>query len=168
MKSPRCTILAGILLASLSSLAAGVAQAQSAPAARTQTAAASQVAAGARSQTAAAQISTAENEKAYRKDAARHIYAAYPDKIYKGKLPPMVYAIVVLEMDLDAKGQLQNLNVIRTPKHAPEVTEAVQNMIRHAAPMPAPARMGGVRFTETWLVDKSGRFQLDSLTEGQR
>jgi len=80
----------------------------------------------------------------------------------------MVYAIVALEMDLDAKGQLQNLNVIRTPKHAPEVTEAVQNMIRHAAPMPAPARMGGVRFTETWLVDKSGRFQLDSLTEGQR
>ena len=74
MKSPRCTILAGILLASLSSLAAGVAQAQSAPAARTQTAAASPVAAGARSQTAAAQISTAENEKAYRKDAARHIY----------------------------------------------------------------------------------------------
>lgn len=34
--------------------------------------------------------------------------------------------------------------------------------------MPAPRRMGGTRYFEVWLVDKSGRFQLDSLTEGQR
>ena len=28
--------------------------------------------------------------------------------------------------------------------------------------------MGKVRYVEIWLVDKSGRFQVDSLTEGQR
>lgn len=167
MKFPRRTIFAGTLLASLSWLAAGPAQAQSAPGTgRTQTAAASPVSPGARVQTAA--VSTAETEKAYRMDAARHIYAAYPDKIYKGKLPAMVYAVVVLEMDVDAKGQLQNINVIRTPTHAPEVTASVQDLIRRASPMPAPARMGGARFTEIWLVDKSGRFQLDALTSGQR
>ena len=33
---------------------------------------------------------------------------------------------------------------------------------------PAPAKLGSVRYTEIWLVDKSGRFQLDTLTEGQR
>jgi protein TonB len=170
MKFPRGTIFAGTLLASLSWLAAGVAQAQSAPGTgRTQTAAASPASPGARVQTAAAmQVSTAETEKAYRMDAARHIYAAYPDKIYKGKLPAMVYAVVVLEMDVDAKGQLQNINLLRTPSHAPEVTASVQDLIRRASPMPAPARMGGVRFTEIWLVDKSGRFQLDALTSGQR
>jgi len=27
--------------------------------------------------------------------------------------------------------------------------------------------MGGTRYTDIWLVDKSGRFQLDTLTEGQ-
>jgi hypothetical protein len=41
-------------------------------------------------------------------------------------------------------------------------------MIKKASPFPAPARMGSVRYTDIWLVDKSGRFQLDTLTEGQR
>jgi periplasmic protein TonB len=27
--------------------------------------------------------------------------------------------------------------------------------------------MGKVVYTDTWLWDKSGRFQLDTLTEGQ-
>ena len=40
--------------------------------------------------------------------------------------------------------------------------------VRRAAPFPVPARMGKVTYTETWLWDKSGRFQLDTLTEGQR
>jgi hypothetical protein len=42
-------------------------------------------------------------------------------------------------------------------------------MIRRAAPLPAPSRMLGntVAYTETWLVDRSGRFQLDTLSEGQ-
>src|SRR5262249_49706190 len=123
----------------------------------------------ARAQTAAAaHVSTAETSKAYRVDAARHIYAAYPEKIYKGKLPPLVHGIVVVEMDLDANGQLKSINLMRVPSHAPEVTEAVKDMIRKAAPMPAPSRLGGTKITEIWLVDKSGRFQLDSLTEGQR
>ena len=41
-------------------------------------------------------------------------------------------------------------------------------MIKKASPFPPPARMGEVKYTEIWLVDKSGRFQLDTLTEGQR
>jgi hypothetical protein len=109
----------------------------------------------------------ADTAKAYRMDAARHIYAAYPEKIYKGKLPPLVHAIVVLEMDLDASGQLRSINLIRVPTHAPDVTDAVKEMIRRAAPMPAPTRLGGAKILEIWLVDKSGRFQLDALTEGQ-
>ena len=40
--------------------------------------------------------------------------------------------------------------------------------VRAAAPFPAPARMGRVTYTDTWLWDRSGRFQLDTLTEGQK
>lgn len=36
-----------------------------------------------------------------------------------------------------------------------------------AAPFPAASRLGPVVWTDTWLWDKSGRFQLDTLTEGQ-
>jgi hypothetical protein len=115
-----------------------------------------------------AMVSSAETAKAYKLDAARHIYATYPDKVYKGKLPPLVHAIVVLEVDLDEHGNVREINTIRVPTHAPDVTVAVKEMIQHASPMPAPARMGGAKFTEVWLVDKSGRFQLDTLSEGQR
>ena len=113
-------------------------------------------------------VSNAETAKAYRMDAARHIYASYPAKIYKGKLPPLVHAIVVLEVDVDGTGAVRDVHMIRVPTHAPDVTVAVKEMIHRASPMPAPSRMGGAKFTEIWLVDKSGRFQLDTLTEGQR
>ena len=57
--------------------------------------------------------------------------------------------------------------IIQAPSHAPEVTARVRDLIRKASPLPAPARLGTVRYTDTWLVDKSGKFQLDTLTEGQ-
>ncbi len=117
---------------------------------------------------AAPDASTAADAKAYRKDGARHIYAAYRDQIYKGKLPPLIHAIVVAEVDLDDAGNVRDVNMIRTPSHAPDVTERVRQMIRAASPLPAPKRMGGTKYLDIWLVDKSGRFQLDTLTEGQR
>lgn len=112
-------------------------------------------------------VSQATNEKAYRQDAARAIYAAYPDSIYKGKLPPLLYAIAVVETELDANGNVRDVRMLRAPSHAPEVTARVRDLIRKASPLPAPARLGTVRYTDTWLVDKSGKFQLDTLTEGQ-
>jgi hypothetical protein len=100
-------------------------------------------------------------------DAARHIYTVYADKIFKGKLPPLVHAIVVLEVELDAGGHVRQVHMVRVPTHAPDVTARVKDMIHRASPMPAPSRLGGARFTEIWLVDRSGQFQLDALTEGQ-
>ena len=44
----------------------------------------------------------------------------------------------------------------------------IEDMVRAAAPYPAPVRMPGVIYTDVWLYDKSGLFQLDTLTEGQR
>jgi hypothetical protein len=117
---------------------------------------------------AAQTVSTAETNKAYRIDAARAVYKTHADKIYKGKLPPLVHAIVVMEVDVDSTGKVQNVNMIRVPTHAPDVTARVKGMVEQMA-MPVPTRMAsGARFTEVWLVDKSGRFQLDALTEGQR
>jgi hypothetical protein len=116
----------------------------------------------------AVSVSTAETAKAYKVDAAKHVYKAYANQIYKGKLPPLVHAIVVLEVELDHNGTVRDINMIRVPTHAPDVTARVKEMIHSLSPMPAPQRMGGVKFTEVWLVDKSGKFQLDTLTEGQR
>lgn len=112
--------------------------------------------------------SNAVDAKAYRRDGAAHIYEAYAHRIYRGKLPPLIHAVVVVETELDAEGRVVDVNMVRVPTHAPDVVAAVRDMIRQVSPLPAPVRMGGVKYTDIWLVDKSGRFQLDTLTEGQR
>ena len=113
--------------------------------------------------------SAAEIEKEYRIDAARHIYAAYPMRVYRGKVPPLIYSVMMVETEIDATGQVLNVNVVRKPA-ADEVAPWVIAMIRRAAPFPSPVRMAGgkVSYTDIWLVDKSGLFQVDTLTEGQR
>jgi protein TonB len=112
-------------------------------------------------------VSAAGTPRAYRHDAASHLYALNKDRIYKGRLPPMLYAIGVLQVDVDRQGQVRSVSWMRSPKHAPEVVAEIERTVRAAAPFPVPARMGRVVYTDTWLWDKSGRFQLDTLTEGQ-
>ena len=113
-------------------------------------------------------ISDAADAKGYRLDGAKHFYAVYADRVYQGKLPPLIHAVVVIEIELDAQGRVVNVQLIRVPSHAPDVAHAVRAMIQQASPLPVPAKMGGVKYIEIWLVDKSGQFQLDALTEGQR
>ena len=111
--------------------------------------------------------SNAANARAYRQDAATHLYGLNRERIYKGRLPPLLYAIGVLQVEVDSRGNVRNLNWMRAPKHAPEVVAEIERTVRAAAPFPAPARMSKVVYTDTWLWHKSGRFQLDTLTEGQ-
>lgn len=108
-------------------------------------------------------------EQEFRIDAARHLYACFPMRVYRGKLPPMLYGVMMIETELDATGNVVNTKVIRKPA-ADEVAPWVLAMIKRASPFPAPAKMAGgtVVYTETYFVDKSGLFQTFSLTEGQR
>ena len=116
---------------------------------------------------AAVPASSATTPRAYRKDAATHLYGRNAQRIYKGKMPPMLYAIGVLEVHLDRNGRITQLQWMRAPRHAPEVIAEIERTVRAAAPFPAPVHMGRVVYTDTWLWDKQGQFQLDTLTEGQ-
>jgi periplasmic protein TonB len=111
--------------------------------------------------------SNAANPRAYRQDAAHHLYERNANRIYHGRLPPMLYAIGVLQVEVDGRGNVGRLSWMRAPNHAPEVVAEIERTVRAASPFPAPARMGKVVYTDTWLWDRSGRFQLDTLTEGQ-
>ena len=111
--------------------------------------------------------SQATNPRAYRVDAAQHIYSQNSDRIWKGRMPPLLYAVGVLQVEVDEKGNVRHMNWMRAPSHAPEVVAEIERTVRKAAPFPVPARMGKVVYTDTWLWHKSGRFQLDTLTEGQ-
>ncbi len=112
-------------------------------------------------------LSSARNSADYRKDAAHHIYQRLPERIFKGKLPPMLKAVVVVDVHIDPSGQVGRIDWVRVPKHAPDVKLDIEQAIRQSAPFPAPKYLRQVSFTETWLWHRSGRFQLDTLTEGQ-
>ena len=111
--------------------------------------------------------SNASTAKDYRRDAAHHLYSQNGHRIYAGKMPPLLYAVGVLQVDLDEKGHVSRLDWMRAPRQAPEVMAEIERTVRQAAPFPRPVRLGHVTYTDTWLWHKSGRFQLDTLTEGQ-
>ncbi|SDZ72255.1 hypothetical protein SAMN05518854_12520 [Variovorax sp. YR266] len=106
--------------------------------------------------------------RTYRKIGARHIYNKYASRIYKGKIPPLVYAVVVVETDIDATGKVIRVDFSRTPSHAPEVPPMIAELIKATSPLPNPGKLGAHTYVDTWLWDKSGNFQIDSLTLGQR
>ncbi len=114
-----------------------------------------------------ARTSAATTARAYRESGATHLYGLNAERIFKGRMPPLLYAIGVLNVEIDAAGRVTRLDWMRAPKHAPEVIAEIERTVRSASPFPAPVRMGKVVYTDTWLWHKSGKFQLDTLTEGQ-
>jgi periplasmic protein TonB len=117
---------------------------------------------------APALISEALTPKDYRRDGARHLYGLNANRIYKGQLPPLMHAVGVLDVELDGRGNVRNVSWMRAPSHVPDVMREIERTVRAAAPFPAPMRLGGVTYRDVWLWDRSGNFQLDTLTEGQR
>jgi protein TonB len=103
----------------------------------------------------------------YRLDAAYHLYGKNNGRIYQGVMPHFLYAIGVLEVQVDPRGNLLALNWMRAPEHAPEVIAEIERTVRQAAPFPAPVQLGSASYIETWLWDASGNFQLHTLSEGQ-
>lgn len=114
-----------------------------------------------------ARNSSAASPRAYREDGATHLYGLNAERIYKGRLPPLLYAVGVMNVEIDRVGRVTRLDWMRAPRHAPEVMAEIERTIRQASPFPAPVRLGKVVYTDTWLWHKSGKFQLDTLTEGQ-
>ncbi len=112
-------------------------------------------------------ISRAQTPREYRTDAAGHLYALNANRIYKGKLPPLLYAVGVLQVHVDKRGMVSSLSWMRAPTHAPEVIAEIERTVRSAQPYPVAVQLGRVTYTDTWLWDRSGFFQLDTLTEGQ-
>lgn len=111
--------------------------------------------------------SAAATPRDYRRDAARHIYALDAGQIYHGKLPNPLYAIGTLQVEIAANGRVQSMHWLRAPTHAPEVIAQIERTVLAASPFPVATRLGKVTWTDTWLWDEGGHFQLDTLSEGQ-
>jgi hypothetical protein len=111
--------------------------------------------------------SDAQSDNEYRRDAARRIYDSFPMHVFRGKMPPFMHAVAVTETDIAADGRVLAVRLTREPAAAKEVGPWVVALIRRVGRFPPLAQMEQVTYTDIWLVDKSGKFQLDTLTEGQ-
>ena len=85
-----------------------------------------------------ARSSAATTPRAYRADGATHLYGLNADRIFKGRMPPLLYAIGVLNVEIDRVGRVTRLDWMRAPNHAPEVVAEIERTVRSAAPFPAP------------------------------
>lgn len=115
-----------------------------------------------------AEPSAAATDTLYRKDASKHLYASFPGHVFKGKLPPLLVGVAIVNTSLDENGNVTAVDIVRPPAMK-EIAPWLEGMIRAAAPYPAPTKLAGpVTWREIFLVEDKGRFQTDALTEGQR
>ena len=105
---------------------------------------------------------------AYRALGAKHLYGLYGDRIFKGRLPPLLYAVAIVETEIDEEGNVLSAVVTREPASAKDVMPWILGLIKAASPFPKPALPGRTRYQDVWLVDRGYTFQLHTLTEGQR
>ncbi len=110
-------------------------------------------------------------ETEWRRVLAQHILDANRERVFEGRPPHPLKAIVVLELTIGADGGLQRAAVLRAPAHARHLGAEAVRTAQAAAPLPPPpsslAGRGSIRVTETWLFRADERFQLRTLAETQ-
>jgi hypothetical protein len=102
---------------------------------------------------------------------AQALHDHQPGKIFEGIPPNPLYAIIVLEVQLDANGGLRSVRSMRAPPHGAKERDAAIASVRAGGPYPAPPKQlvknGVAKFTETWLFNNARKFRLRTLAAEQ-
>jgi len=102
----------------------------------------------------------------FRRQAARRMLAANPGRSYSGPVPDPLLAIPVLEIELDADGDVRNIKVLRHPRQAQDTTQIAIDAVRRAAPYGDMRRLKKPwKFAEVFLFDDDRRFKPRTLDE---
>ena len=106
---------------------------------------------------------------AYKVDVARHITDHDRERIFDGRLPPMLPAIVVLNITVDGDGRLTDVRVQRS--RDPGASEVALASLRRSGLLPRPGGLlapgRAMTFSETFLFAEQYRFQIRSLAGPQ-
>lgn len=107
---------------------------------------------------------------AYKAEVAHHVMRQNAAQTFSGRLPPMLPAIVVLNITVRDDGELEDVEVQRA-RNDNAARVAVASM-RRSGKLPKPDSLlaGNLRkltFSETFLFDHQYRFQLRSLAGPQ-
>ena len=106
----------------------------------------------------------------YKTHVARHILARNAERTFSGRLPPLLPAIVVVNITVDKEGQLTDVRVQRS--RDPDASRVALASMLRSGPLPRPeglvaANTEAVTFSETFLFDRDYRFQLRTLAGPQ-
>ncbi|MNM17256.1 hypothetical protein D3C81_275230 [compost metagenome] len=116
-------------------------------------------------------IAPAGSIDAYKLRVAQQIMAANSDYTFSGRLPPMLPAIVVLDLSVERDGVLKSVRVHRS-RDSVASQAALAAVRRVPAPFPPAAQLMHSRgktldFSETFLFNDQYRFQLRTLSGPQ-
>lgn len=101
-----------------------------------------------------------------RLQAARRLVAAHPNGTYMGKVPDVLLAIPVLEVELNADGSIRRIDVLRKPGQAPDTLQMAIDAMRRAAPFGDVSRIPKPwKFSETFLYDDDRKFKPRTLDD---
>ena len=118
-----------------------------------------------------AAATTARNIDDYKIQVAGQILAANPAIIFSGRLPPMLPAIVVVDISVNRDGELASVEVKRSrDREASKVALAAVKRVGMPFPKPQNLMLRGHKtldFSETFLFDHQYHFQLRSLAGPQ-
>ena len=105
----------------------------------------------------------------YKTQVAQHVVQHNPGHTYQGTLPPLLPAIVVLEITVDSDGRMTDVAVQRSRN--PDASEVALASMRRSTPLPRPQQLaqagGKLTFSETFLFADRERYQLRSLAGPQ-
>jgi hypothetical protein len=108
----------------------------------------------------------ARNWNDFKKAAARRMVQSSPRGSFLGKVPPLLFGIPVLEIELDADGSVRDVSVLRPPANA-EAADTVAlavEAIRRGGPYGDVSRLPRPwKWTEVFLFDNERRFKPRSL-----
>jgi protein TonB len=110
--------------------------------------------------------SQALNIDDYKKHAAAHI-VGLSGKELADSLPPILKSVVVLDITVDAQGNIARLAVWRSNGYQ-DLEQIAMQSVRRAGKLPAPSPdvlkgQESVRFLETWLFRHDGRYHVRSV-----
>jgi hypothetical protein len=108
----------------------------------------------------------ARNWNEFKRAAAARMVQASPRGSYLGAVPPLLFGIPVLEIELHADGRVRDVSVLRQPANA-EAADTVAlavEAIRRGAPYGDVSRLPRPwKWTEVFLFDNDRRFKPRSL-----
>lgn len=107
---------------------------------------------------------------AYKTQVAYHVMQRNPQQTFSGQLPPMLPAVVVVNVTVDKDGEVKDVEVQRS--RDPDAAKVAVDSMKRSGPLPKPVNLmannaDSLTFSETFLFNDQYRFQLRSVAGPQ-